>query len=136
MNRGPLGIVLSVQTPTHRVYQGRVLGLTAEDASGRFGIRPGCEPLLASVVPGLLTVRPLDADELWIAVGSGVLRAERESVEVAVRHAVVCTSVEQVRDELEAAHAQALAGEERMRGALGGLLRELALAMVRSEQAS
>ena len=92
---------LIVRTPMAVMVDRPVRGLTAEDGSGRFGIRPGCEPLLAALVPGLLTYRDEQGIESILVVGHGVLEARRSEVRVAVREAIVCHSLATVCDEVQ-----------------------------------
>ncbi len=93
---------LVVRTPTRCVLDCRVQSVTAEDTSGRFGIRPGATPIVAALVPSILTFRlPGDASpHQLVAIGSGVLRARDNRVEAAVRHAVICETVDTVRRQL------------------------------------
>ncbi len=90
---------LVIRTPVKEVVSEQVASVTAEDASGRFGLQGGTEPTVAAVVPSILTYRQGDTTHL-VAVGSGVLSADRGQVTVSVRHAMPCESLASVRAQL------------------------------------
>ncbi|MCA9688543.1 MAG: hypothetical protein R3A51_00700 [Nannocystaceae bacterium] len=125
---------LTVQTPTGLVVDERVTGVTAEDATGRFGVRPRAEPLVAALVAGILTARSIDGGERLVAVGPGILFTYDDRVEVAVRHAVVCDSLEHVQQCLENASQTQTAREKDLRLTFRDLMRKLAVTMVRGER--
>ena len=84
------GLRLRVTVPTRLVLDREVTYVQAEDASGRFGILPGHEPYLTSLVPSILVYRYRDGgreSEAYIAVRRGGLRVTRDEVQVAVRAA-------------------------------------------------
>ena len=83
---------LRIRTPGALVVEAEARSLTAEDRSGRFGVRPGIEPLVSVLVPSMLVYLEADGEEVLVAVGEGVLRAEVDHVEVAVRSAVVAAT--------------------------------------------
>ena len=91
---------LIVRTPIEVVVDVKISGLTAEDRTGRFGVRPGCEPLFASLVPGILTYRSPEGDEAFVAVGRGVLEAGRRRILVTVRDATTCEALAEVRESI------------------------------------
>jgi F-type H+-transporting ATPase subunit epsilon len=125
---------LVVRTPAAIVVDRAIRGVTAEDATGRFGHRPGGEPLVAALVPSLLTFRDEHGVEGFVAVGRGTLRADRDAVRVAVRNAVVCRSLEAVREEVVRASRRQRAGERAMHDTFRALQRHLTQALVEEER--
>lgn len=120
---------LVVRTPAQVVVDAAVRGVTAEDGSGRFGMRPGCEPVVAALVPSVLTYVDDGGTERFVVVGSGVLHARPEQVDVAVREAVPSDSLEAVDDELMASVSQRREGEDAMHEAFRSLYRRLVTTM-------
>lgn len=116
---------LIVQTPIAVIVDRPVRGLTAEDGSGRFGVRPGCEPLLAALVPSLLTYRDEQGAESILVIGHGVLEAQRSEVRVAVREAIVCHSLAMVCDEVQQNVRIRREGEAAMHEVFGKMYRNL-----------
>jgi len=96
MPDGRRDIRLVVTTPTRVVIDETVHSVQAEDASGRFGIEPGHEHFLTTIVPSILMYRGA-ADERFVAVDSGTLRVTPERVQLATRQAVTSDDL----DELE-----------------------------------
>lgn len=125
---------LVVRTPASVVVDRAVRGVTAEDATGRFGHRPGGERLVAALVPSLLTFRDEHGAEGFVAVGRGAMRADRTAVRVAVRNAVVCPSLEAVRAEVVRASRLRRAGERAMHDTFRALQRLLTQALVEEER--
>jgi len=108
--------------------------LTAEDRSGRFGVRPGIEPLVSVLVPSVLTYVDPDGSEVLVAVGGGVLHAEPDAVDVAVRSAVVCESLSSVREEVLRAAAARREGATAMHDAFRSLYHNLVKALADEER--
>ena len=125
---------LIVRTPLAVVVDRQVSGLTAEDGSGRFGVRPGCEPLLAALVPGLLTYRDEQGAESILVVGHGVLEAQRSEVRIAVREAIVCHSLATVCDEVQRNVRIRREGEAAMHEVFGKMYQSLLKGMVDEER--
>jgi len=120
---------LIVRTPARVVLRERVRGVTAEDGSGRFGVRPGCEPVVAALVPSVLTYADDGGDERFVVVSSYVLHARPDQVEVAVREAIPSRSLEEVDEELMASVVARDEGEDAMREAFRSLYRRLVATM-------
>jgi F-type H+-transporting ATPase subunit epsilon len=125
---------LIVRTPVGVIVDRQVRGLTAEDGSGRFGVRPGCEPLLAALVPGLLTYRDEQGAESILVVGHGVLEAQRSEVRVAVREAIVCHSLAIVCDEVQRNVRIRREGEAAMHELFGKMYQKLLKGLVDEER--
>lgn len=127
-------LLLTITAPSGEVLRTDVRSMTAEDESGRFGIRPKAAPMVAALIPSLLTARDVDGEEVFIAVGPGLLYSDRDHVDIAVRHAIRCESLERVADTLEEVSRRADAGETAMRSTLKGLLDKVALTLARGER--
>ena len=127
-------LLLTVRAPEGEVLRTRIRSMTAEDGSGRFGIRPKAAPMVAALVPSLLTARDLDGLEVIVAVGAGLLFSDRDHVEIAVRHAVRCEDLECVPATLEEVARRTDVGEEAMRSTLKGLLDKVAVTIARGER--
>lgn len=125
-------MVLSVRTPWALALREEVVALTAEDESGRFGLRPGAEATVAAIVPGVLYARRADESERWIAVGSGMLRSGRYDVEVCVRQAIVCASLAEVNVVLGDLDARIAEGETQSRESFRFLYRRMLLRLAQS----
>lgn len=125
---------LVVRTPSGVVVDRPVVAVNAEDASGRFGLRPGVEPLVSALVPTMLEYRDPSGESHLVAVHQGALVATRDEVRVAVRRAVPCSSLEAVRAEVRAAaRGEALRVRE-VRHTFRGLFRRLYGALIEEER--
>jgi len=89
---------LRILAPDRVVLRSRVHALRAADASGRFGLWKGHEPMLTVLVPCVLSYRTEDGVEWFAAVDGGVLILEDERISVATRDAVVSARLEDVAD--------------------------------------
>ncbi len=107
---------LTIATPlTILVDADDVASLRAEDASGGFGLMPGCADLLTVIDAGVVGWRGAEGPWRWCALRGGVLRASGGAeVQVACREATLS-------DHLEGLHAEVVAereaAEEARRGA-------------------
>lgn len=128
------GMRLVIRTPAGVVADVRVAGLTAEDVSGRFGLRPGAEPLIAALEPALITYRD-EEGEHFVAAGRGFLYADRSRVRVAVRTAVVCPSLERVHEELLHAQRREIHEEAAVHRAFRSLEQMLQASLIDEERA-
>lgn len=127
-------LLLTIRAPSGEVLRAQVKAMTAEDGSGRFGIRPKAAPVVSALVPSLLAARDLNDVQIYVAVGTGMLHSDRDHVEVAVRHAIRCDDLDGVAHTLEEVSRRADAGEEAMRAALKGLLGNVAVTLARQER--
>jgi alternate F1F0 ATPase F1 subunit epsilon len=107
---------LTIATPLTIVAEVEdVASLRAEDASGGFGLMPGCADLLTVIDAGVVGWRSAEGPWRWCALRGGVLRASGgAAVRVACREATLS-------DHLEGLHAKVVAerdaAEEARRGA-------------------
>ena len=100
---------LRLTTPTELVVDREVTFVQAEDPSGRFGILPGDEGYLTTVVPSVLVYRYEDVGgerEAYAAVRHGVLRVRGDEVQVAVRDAHVSEDLAGLRDHVRRARVE------------------------------
>lgn len=127
---------LEVRTPSGIVLSEEVHAITAEDGTGRFGLRPGAEPLLLVLVPSVLTYRSSPGGaERFVAVARGFLQLTQDSVLVSVRTALPCESLEAVREALARSTRQLRAGEAATHEAFVALQNRLYLHMIDEERA-
>jgi F-type H+-transporting ATPase subunit epsilon len=129
-----MSLALIIRTPAELVVDAEARSLTAEDRSGRFGVRPRVEPLVSVLVPSLLAYVDAEGREVLVAVGEGVLHAEADRVDVAVRSAVVCSSLASVRREVISAAAERREGAAAMHDAFKSLYRNLIEALADEER--
>ena len=127
-------IRLTIYDPSGVVVETECESVTAEDATGRFGIRPNTLPTVAALVAGVLVARRHRADELVVAVAEGVLHSRPGQVEVAVRQAVVCESLQRVAQTVDEVSRRTASGEAVMRATLRGMLDKVAITVARGER--
>lgn len=132
--REPPTIRLVVRTPGLTVLDEPVRALTAEDSSGRFGVRPGSDEILAGLLPGILCYRAADEVETVIAVGPGVLHARRNRVDVLVEEATLCGSLETAESALAAVRHQERGQRAAMRDLFDRLHQNLVRALAQRER--
>jgi alternate F1F0 ATPase F1 subunit epsilon len=126
---------LVIRTPAEVVVECAVSSLTAEDSSGRFGVRPHAETLVAALVNGLLTYRePSDGNEHFVAVGEGLLHIHHGRAEVAVRRAIPCSSLEMVEVEVSRALTERTEGATSMYDAFRSLYHRALIALANEER--
>lgn len=97
---------LRVTVPTRLVLDREVTYVQAEDPSGRFGILPGHEPYLTTLVPSILVYRYRAGGgerEAYLAVRQGVLRVTKEEIQVAVREAHASDNLASLQEEVRSA---------------------------------
>jgi F-type H+-transporting ATPase subunit epsilon len=125
---------LVVRTPGTTLLDEPVRALTAEDASGRFGVRPGSDEILAGLIPGILCYRAGEEVETVIAVGAGVLHARRDRVDVLVEEATLCGSIETAETALAAVRHQERGQRAAMRDLFDRLQQNLVRALAQRER--
>jgi len=119
---------LTIRTPGATVVEQPIRSLTAEDATGRFGVRPRGEEVLGILTAGILTYCGPNQGETIVAVGPGVLHAQRDHVAVYVQEAVICGSLEGAAEAL----FQARHREESERAAMRDLFERLHQNLIRA----
>jgi F-type H+-transporting ATPase subunit epsilon len=95
--------------PDGVVFKSRIHGLSAADASGRFGLLPGHEMFVTVLEPGLVLFRDEQNCERFAAVDGGVLVLKDGHVSIACREAIVAEHLEEV-----AGRAAAMIEERRL----------------------
>lgn len=123
------GLHVIVRTPLGVVYDAAVHAIRAEDESGWFGIRPGREPVIAVLPPGLLLLHD-DEGEGFVALSGGLLRHDGVRCLVLAREAVVARALEDVADRLAAQLARRRERGGTQRDAVHALAREVLRRMV------
>lgn len=72
---------LEITTPEKRAFKGQVKEIVAPGADGLFGIRPGHAPLLASILPGVLSFEA-EGKTHRFALGGGFIEVADDHVRV------------------------------------------------------
>ena len=120
---------LQILSPDRLILRTRVQALRAADASGRFGLWKGHEPMLSVLVPSVLSYRTEDGVEWFAAVDGGVLILEDQRISIATRDAAVSARLDDVADAAAAMIASRRTKEQEARAAFAeleaSLLREL-----------
>lgn len=94
-------ILLLIQTPSVTVVDRRVRALRVPTQTGQVGIRPGIEPLVLIVEPGLVSL--VDEEETsYVGTAGGLLEASRVAVKLVTPFAITGTSPDQILTELNA----------------------------------
>jgi F-type H+-transporting ATPase subunit epsilon len=124
---------LEIRVPEEVVLQADVVSLQAGDATGRFGLRPGHEPFVTVLSPGLIICRAIDGREWYVAADGGVLLLEDDLVSVVTREAVVADRLDAVAD-AAAAMVTARQEEEHQAGVTAEQLTAMLLRELREAQ--
>lgn len=90
---------LEVRTPSGLILQQPVLAVSAEDKSGWFGVRPGCEDVIAVLPPGLLLFRDGEG-EGFVALSGGLLGVEKGRCRVLATEATVTRDLNSITSEV------------------------------------
>ena len=125
---------LIVRTASGPVVDTAATAVNAEDASGRFGLRPGVEPVVAALVPTLLEYRDADGESHLLAIHRGALGATGDAVDVAARRAIPCAGLDTVREELVQVAREERDHARSARRAFGGMFRQLYAALIEEER--
>lgn len=83
-----------------QVWEGAASTLVAATTEGEIGILPGHEPVLAILRPGVVRIKPVDGDEVRVAVDGGFFAVDNNNISVLSGAAVRA-------DEVDEAHARA-----------------------------
>ena len=97
---------LHVRSADRDFYEGECVGLTLALPDGQLGLLANHSPMVAAVVPGLLTYRLNDGTVVTAAAGSGIVRVENNDA------LVLLDSVERPED-IDVARASAAVEHER-----------------------
>lgn len=114
---------LAVRTPEALLFDAEVLAVTAEDASGWFGVLPGRQDVLAVLPPGLLVFRDGEG-EGYVALAGGLLDLRGGTCRVLAREALVERDLEAVAGRVEELLARRARTGERRRSTVEELARE------------
>lgn len=118
---------LQILVPDAVVLSTRVTGLSAADASGRFGLRPGHEPFLTVLAPSLVVYTDEAGRERYAAVDGGVLLLENNRAAITTREAVLADDLNEI-----ATRAQSILAERYKRERISRAeFNELQTALVR-----
>lgn len=99
---------LSVQDAENSFTRTDVVSFIGADSSGQFGVLAGGEPLLVSLRFGLARFRPMDNVWHFLALPSGVLQYDGQTLLITTTHFLVSTD----RDAMSAALTQEIATAE------------------------
>ena len=91
---------LHIRSADRDFYEGECVGLTLALPDGQLGLLANHSPMVAAVVPGLLTYRLGDGTVVTVAAGSGIVRFENNDA------LVLLDSVERPED-IDVARAEA-----------------------------
>ena len=100
---------LHIRSADRDFYEGECTALTLSLSDGQLGLMANHSPMVAAVIPGLLTFRLPDGSAIAAAAGSGIVRFERNDA------LVLLDSVERP-EEIDAGRAEAAV--ERAKAAL------------------
>ena len=84
----------------HQVWSGEARLVVARTTEGEIGLMPGHEPVLAVLVPGPVTIRPMEGETVVAAVHSGFLSVADDTVSV-------LAEVAELADEIDVERARA-----------------------------
>jgi F-type H+-transporting ATPase subunit epsilon len=93
-----VSLELEILVPEGVVVRGRICGLQAADASGRFGILPSHEQFLTLLAPCVLFYRDEEGGDHYAAADGGVLLLEGGKASVVTREAVAADRLDEVAD--------------------------------------
>lgn len=93
-----MSLRLEIRVPDETVLERDVVALQAGDATGRFGIRPGHEPFVTVLTPGIVAFRDVEGREGYAATDGGILLLEANRIVIVSREAVVADRVDRVAD--------------------------------------
>lgn len=106
--------------PAGILLREKAVKITAEAANGSFCLLPRHVDFVASLVPGILAIAPVDREELFVAVDEGVLVKHGRDVRVSTWNAIQ-GELGELRDAVRARSAQLGEREQQARRALDRL---------------
>lgn len=85
------------------VWSGEASIVIARTLEGDVGVMPGHEPLLGELANGVVTIRAVDAEDVFAAVYGGFLSVENDNVSILAEVAELAQEIdlEQARADLE-----------------------------------
>ncbi|MCD8047194.1 MAG: F0F1 ATP synthase subunit epsilon [Clostridiales bacterium] len=93
-------------TADHPVYEGQCLSLTVPIWDGLYGILAHHSNMIATVIPGMMTVHLPEQEPMTLAVSDGLVKVEDNEVLLLVKSAERPEDIDLHRSELRAAQAQ------------------------------
>jgi F0F1-type ATP synthase epsilon subunit len=93
---------LTIRTPHDVILGEPVRSARIPTQSGQLGLRPGMEPMVLAIEPGLIIVR-LDGGDRFVATAGGLLAAGREASTVYTPYGVTGSSEDEVLAALDVA---------------------------------
>lgn len=126
---------LHIRSADRDFYEGECVGLTLRLPDGDFGFLANHSPMVAAVVPGMLTCRLEDGSVIAAATGSGVVRFENndalvlldsiekpeeidaERARIAVEHAKAALETSRTRQEKLQAQSDLARAQNRLKAA-------------------
>lgn len=115
---------LQLRTPRAMLIDAEVSSITAEDAGGWFGIRPGRTDVVAALVPGLLLFED-DGGEGFVALAGGLLDLRNGTCRVMAREAAVARDLDVISEALEESMARRRKRAEARSDAIDDLAKEM-----------
>ena len=103
---------LDIITPDRAVYDGDCSSITLPTADGEITVLPRHVPLVTTIVPGTMTVRAPNREELY-AVSRGVIEIDGKSVRVLTDIADRADSLEEAEIEKAKQEAELIMSEKR-----------------------
>jgi F-type H+-transporting ATPase subunit epsilon len=103
---------VSILTANQKIFDGEATSLVARGRDGYFGILAQHAPLIASLIPGKLTLKDGSGREQCFCTSSGLLDVADNQVTILVRSAELPEDID---------YARACRAEERARKQLGSL---------------
>lgn len=90
-----------------QVWAGAATSLVAATTEGEIGILPGHEPVLAVLRPSVVRIKPVEGDEVRVAVDGGFFAVDSNNISVLSGLAVLAEEVDEAhaRAQVEAAKA-------------------------------
>ncbi len=89
---------LHILVPTEVFLDRRVTKVTAETASGSFGLLPRHVDFVAALVPGILSYAGDNGEEEFLAVDEGVLVKNGQDVFISTRNAIRGPDLERLQE--------------------------------------
>ena len=124
---------VSILAADRQIWDGRAISLVAHGRDGYFGILAHHAPLIASLMPGKLTLKDETGQDLCFALSSGILDVADNHVKILVRsgerpeeidYERACQAEERARKKLETFHGKGLDFDQFLRSFLRSINRK------------